>query len=406
MGADEMKRAAGFATGIALLVPITLSTMAVVLLVPILPQLQAEFADVPGAAYLVPMILTVPALCVAIFSPVAGILGDYFGRRRLLLWSLLVYGVLGIMPLFLSSIWSILASRVGVGITEALIMTLSTTLIGDYFKGARRDKWLAAQTAFASLSALLFFNVGGILGTIGWRAPFWVYASALVMLLGVAYFTWEPGKEPGTGENERHLHNISWVAFPWSRMAGIILVTIFASILFYTVQIQSSPGLVLLGLTSSAHIGFLTSVASIGVPLGTLIYSRVCLMPVQRLLLVEFSVLGAGFMLMSSAGTVPAFMIGCGLNQIGAGMLLPTLLVWAMSQLAFEVRARGTGIWQSAFALGQWLSPIVITTISLRVDGLLPSFAWLAYGAFAAAALALLSRFIIKDSGAARAPVA
>ena len=55
-------------TGIALLLPITLSTMAIVLLAPILPQLLVEFGDVPNSEYWVPMILTVPALCVAIFS--------------------------------------------------------------------------------------------------------------------------------------------------------------------------------------------------------------------------------------------------------------------------------------------------------------------------------------------------
>ena len=399
-------RQASFATGISLLVPITLSVMAVVLLAPVLPQLQREFAGVAGADYLVPMILTVPALCVALLSPVAGVLGDYFGRRRLLLFSLLTYGAVGIAPLFLSNIWAILASRVAVGITEALIMTLSTTMIGDYFHGERRDKWLAAQTAVASMSALLFFNVGGLLGTLGWRAPFAVYASALVMLLMVALFTWEPGEDKGEGGHERHLHNISWAAFPWARMSGIVAVTIFASVLFYTVQIQASPGLAALGLTNPARIGFLTSIASIGVPLGTFIYSRICQIPVRRLLLIEFSLLGLGFVLMSAASGVPAFIIGCALNQVGAGMLLPTLLVWAMSQLAFEVRARGTGIWTAAFSLGQWLSPIAITMLSLRLGGLLPSFAWFGYAAFGAALLTLLSYLAVKTGGARQAPAA
>eukprot|EP00456_Euglypha_rotunda_P038361 TRINITY_DN2948_c0_g2_i1.p1 TRINITY_DN2948_c0_g2~~TRINITY_DN2948_c0_g2_i1.p1 ORF type:complete len:119 (-),score=24.41 TRINITY_DN2948_c0_g2_i1:21-377(-) len=118
------------------------------------------------------MILTIPALCVAIFSPFGGMLGDLFGRRRLLLASFLAYALVGVAPLFLTSLPAILISRVGVGVAEALIMVLSTTLIGDYYKGAARDKWLAGQTAFASLSALLFFNLGGQLGGFGWRAPF------------------------------------------------------------------------------------------------------------------------------------------------------------------------------------------------------------------------------------------
>jgi uncharacterized membrane protein len=55
----------GYLTGIALLLPITLTTMAVVLLTPIVPNLMAQFSAVPGHAYWVPMILTVPALCSA-----------------------------------------------------------------------------------------------------------------------------------------------------------------------------------------------------------------------------------------------------------------------------------------------------------------------------------------------------
>ena len=376
----------GFATGLSLLIPITLSTMAIVLLAPVLPKLMAEYAGVPHADYLAPIVLTMPALCVALLSPVAGALGDYFGRRRLLMFALALYGVVGLAPIFLTDLTAILVSRVGVGVAEALIITLTTTLIGDYYKGQARDRWLAAQTATASISALLFFNLGGLLGTFGWRAPFWVYASALLMLAAVVRFTWNSDTQ---AEPDAHLHNLSWAAFPWSRMAGIVAVTIFASVLFYTVQIQAAPGLVAHGLSNSAQIGFLTSVASVGVPLGTLIYSRISRTPVVWLLLIELSILGVGFVLMSKAPSVTLFLVGCGINQIGAGLLLPTLLIWAMGQLSFEVRGRGVGVWQAAFALGQFLSPIILTFIGGRVGGLLPSFAWLGYAGFAAAAAAL-----------------
>ena len=134
------QRQAGFATGMSLLIPITLSTMAIVLLAPVVPQLMAEYKDVPNADFLVPMVLTTPALCIAILSTFAGAMGDYFGRRRLLIASLAVYGIVGLAPIFLKDIAAILASRVLVGIAEALIMVTTTTMIGDYFQGARRDK--------------------------------------------------------------------------------------------------------------------------------------------------------------------------------------------------------------------------------------------------------------------------
>ena len=82
-------------TGISLLLPITLTTMAIVLLTPIVPDLMKQFSSVPNHEYWVPMILTLPSLCVALLCPVAGILGDYFGRRRLLLFSFLLYAVVG-----------------------------------------------------------------------------------------------------------------------------------------------------------------------------------------------------------------------------------------------------------------------------------------------------------------------
>ncbi|WP_206244394.1 MFS transporter [Novosphingobium terrae] len=375
-------------TGLSLLLPITLSTMAIVLLAPILPQIMQNFSAVPGYEYWVPMILTIPALCVALFSPIAGMLGDYFGRRRLLLASFVAYGIVGIAPVFLHDLTAILISRVGVGLAEALIMVLSTTMIGDYYHGAARDKWLAGQTAFASMSALIFFNVGGQLGAHGWRTPFWVYTSALLMMALVMAFTRD--LKPGAHGEAEAPRNASWAHFPWGRIAVIMAITLYGSVFFYTVQIQAASGLNVLGITDPARAGFLTSVASVGVPLGTFIYSRIGRWPVQRLLMLEFALLAVGFLTMGKAATPKSFLIGCFCNQLGAGMLLPTLLVWAMSLLPFEIRGRGAGMWQGSFALGQFLSPVVVTLAAKQAGGLLPAFVVLSAGAVIGLVIVLL----------------
>lgn len=364
--------------------------MAIVLLAPILPGLLNEFSGIPAHEYWVPMILTVPALCVAIFSPVAGMLGDWFGRRRLLIWALVAYAVVGIAPVFLTDLTAIIISRIGVGVAEALIMVLTTTMIGDYFKGAARDKWLAGQTAFASMSALLFFNIGGQLGRFGWRAPFWVYGCALVMLALVLIFTWEPSGVDADEEADHAPHHGAWAGFPWSRMAGIIAITIYGSVLFYTVQIQAGRGIALLGVSDPGQIGFLTSVASIGVPIGTFIYSRIGRARVAYLLLGEFAFLTVGFLLMGRAGSTTPFLIGCFINQLGAGVLLPTLLVWAMDGLPFDIRARAAGLWTGAFSIGQFLCPVVVTLASSRAGGLMGAFSLLSGAALLGAIGALV----------------
>lgn len=388
---------AGFATGISLLLPITLSAMAIVLLAPNLPALLQEFASVEHHEYWVPMVLTVPALCVALFSPMAGILGDRFGRRRLLLAAFLVYAVVGIAPVFLRDLGWIIVSRVAVGLAEAMIMVLSTTMIGDYFEGPARDRWLAGQTAMASISALLFLNVGGFLGRFGWRAPFWVYGSALLMFVLVLLFTWEPARRDSP-DAEIAQRDASSAGFPWLRMTGIIAITVFGSVLFYTAQIQSPIGLTQFGITDPARIGFLTSLSSIGVPAGTYVYSRVgSKLPIASLLLIEFTLLAIGFLLMSRSGAPSGFLAGCFINQFGAGMLLPSLLVWAISGLPFEVRSRGAGLWTGAFSVGQFLCPVVVTVAGSHTGGLRGAFGVLAAAALVGAALSLFAR-LRKDS--------
>jgi len=362
---------AGFLTGLTLLVPISLSAMAVVLLAPVMPQLLSAFRTVPGADYLVPAILTLPALCIAVLSPVAGYIGDRFGRRPMLIAALACYGVVGVAPLILTDLTAILASRAAVGVAETFIIVATTTLLGDFFDGEERDRWLAAQATVASLSALLFFNVGGVIGQFGWRAPFWGYASALVMLAAVLAFTWEPTRRREVAVGATN------AGFPVRTMAIIVPTMVGLSALFYTVPLQAAIGLAAHHVNQPAQAGFLISVVSLGVPLGTVIYTRLKGQGVWRLLALELALFGVGFVIMGRAHDAFWFLFGCAINQLGGGLMLPTMAVWTMNALGADVRTRGIGLLQSAFALGQFLSPIIVALIGRSTGGLLSSLDWL-----------------------------
>src|ERR1700691_3226637 len=76
---------------------------------------------------------------------------------------------------------------------ESVVMTVSTTMICDYFSGKSRERWLAGQTATASLSALAIIPLGGVLAAnYGWHGPFYIYIYSLLLVAGVAIFIWEP----------------------------------------------------------------------------------------------------------------------------------------------------------------------------------------------------------------------
>ncbi|MFT3763045.1 MAG: MFS transporter [Pseudoxanthomonas sp.] len=378
--------------------PIALSVMGAVLLAPIVPKLFEQFHDIPNANYWVPALLSIPALCIAIASPFVGALADRIGRRRLLIISMVVYSLFGIAPLFLDSFGAIMATRVGVGLCEAVVLTCSTALIGDLFDHQRRDRWLGSQAATASITAFLLFPLAGWLGdAFGWRGPFLVYASGLVFLIGVLLFTWEPSKQDAYGVSRSDAGQKP--AFPWAHMLRVCVVTVVGGSMFYIIQFQMANAMNSLGVASSARTGLLLSLASLGVPAGAITFGFVRkYLSVPALLAIEFALLAIGFYGMAKASQPATFIPPGILNQFGAGMLLPTLLTWAMQPLAFEVRGRGTGIWQGTFAAAQFLSTLSFSFVMARVSGIQSAF--LAFSALAAVSLAVALAVLAFRRGA------
>ncbi|WP_240501389.1 MFS transporter, partial [Streptomyces neyagawaensis] len=158
-----------------------LPVLGAVLLAPVLPKLQELFRTVPDADVLVPLILTIPALTVALVAPLAGVLLDRLGRRIPLIVATVLYALFGTAPLWLESLGAIVASRALLGVAEAFVLTSCTTLIGDYYTGRARDRYLALQTVCATISATAFFILGGAMATTDWRAPFQLYAVGLLL---------------------------------------------------------------------------------------------------------------------------------------------------------------------------------------------------------------------------------
>lgn len=335
-----------------------LPVLGAVLLAPVLPKLQDHFATVTDADALVPMILTIPALALALLAPLAGVLVDRLGRRAPLVVATVLYALFGTAPLWLDSLGAIVAARALLGVAEAFIMTSCTTLIGDYYTGRVRDRYLALQSVCATVSATAFFILGGGMGSSDWRAPFQLYAVGLLLAPAMAAFLRQPPPDVAADEAA----TVGRRGSSWLRLAGICLLSVFGGIVFYIVPAETAYLMNGLGVGSSGLIGMVTAIASAATVTGCVIFASLIGRPERRLPAI-FALCGAGLVVIGLAHDVAVLIIGTFLSGIGTGFLLPSLVTWAMSKLEYGNRGRGTGLWTASFFLGQFLCPLAVIAL-------------------------------------------
>ncbi|WP_233412852.1 MFS transporter [Nucisporomicrobium flavum] len=379
------RRRAGLPQLVLLLAGSCMSVLGAVLIAPVLPRMTDHFAGTPGAGVLVPVVLTVPALLIGLTAPFAGFVADAVDRKRLLIAAMVAYALFGTAPLYLASLGAIIASRALVGLCEAAIMTCCTTLIGDYWTGARRSRYIGLQTLVASLSATVFLGLGGALGAAGWRTPFWLYAAAALLAVPMALLLWQPARRrTRTGQR--------LPALPWRHLLVPCLVTLAGGVVFYALIVELSFVLTDAGVGSTATIGGLSAVMSLATAVAAGSFAKLSRHSPRRLLPVAFGLAAAGFGIVAATGSVPAITIGAVLTGAGTGLLLPTLLTWALNRLTFDQRGRGTGVWTGALFIGEFLAPVLITGVGAATGGLRPALGLLGV---AAAALAVGSVLVV-----------
>ncbi|MDX3520486.1 MFS transporter [Streptomyces scabiei] len=381
-----------------------LPILGAVLIAPVLPKMHDHFAHVPGVDALVPMALTIPALSLALLAPFAGVVVDRLGRKRLLIGSTVVYALFGTAPLWLDSLGAIVASRALVGVTEAAIMTCCTTLIGDYYTGRQRDRYLAMQTMCAAISATAFLLVGGAAGSAGWRVPFWAYAVSLLLAPAMAAFLPRPRPDDRAKALSPTVPDPAGRRpFPWRPLAGTCALTVFGAVLFYTLQVELAFLLDDMGVTETSMIGLAAAITSAAIVVGSVVFTRAGRTP-QAWLPTAFGLCAAGFAVVWLAPNPVLLTVGAVINCLGGGIMLPSLLTLAMSKLEFADRGRGIGLWTGSFFLGQFLCPLVVLALTSVVGSTAKSMGVLALsGAVASTALGLAARR--RRAGAAPAPI-
>jgi DHA1 family tetracycline resistance protein-like MFS transporter len=175
---------------------VMIDAMGIGLIMPVMPDLMVEVGGgTLGAAALWGGLLSTSfAAMQFLFGPVVGGLSDRFGRRPILLVSLVAMAADYLLMAVAGTIWLLLIGRIIGGITAATHST-ANAYIADISKPKEKSANFGLIGAAFGLGFVLGPFIGGLLAEYGTRAPF--YAAAILSGLN-ALFGWVVLKETVT----------------------------------------------------------------------------------------------------------------------------------------------------------------------------------------------------------------
>jgi MFS transporter, YNFM family, putative membrane transport protein len=335
---------------------------------PLLPQVAREFGVSAGEASI---IATAFALAYGFCQLIYGVLGDRFGKYRLVTLATFVSAATVASAGFADSLGMLGAARLAAGASAAAIVPLSMAFIGDHVPYERRQTALARFLTGTILGIVSGQVLGGVLGeVVGWRAVFLLLGGVFLAIGALLLVEVRSTRVPaplltGSISLQSLLHGYAvLLRRPWTR---VVLATVCAeAFLFYGAFTFVGAYL---------HVVFELDYARVGVllgfmGLGGLLYALTVRWLVHALGERGLALCGglamAGAFVAVAAGSLSAMAPAIAVLGLGLHMLHNTLQTNA-TQMAPEARGLAVSTFANVLFMGQaagvWLSGVVIDRI-------------------------------------------
>ena len=387
---------AGF---IFVFITVLLDMLAFGLIAPIFPRLvvRLEGGDTADAATIFGIFGTVWAVMQFVFSPVLGALSDRFGRRPVILLSnlglALDYIVMAVAP---DLAW-LFVGRILSGITSSSFSTAGA-YIADVTPAERRAARFGMLGVAFGIGFIIGPALGGLLGAIDLRAPFWTAAalSFANFAYGVFVLPESLPRELRAPFHPRAASPIGAIAFLRERpgLAALAAVAFFAGLAHDVL-----PNLFVLYTDYRYHwdertVGIALALvgASSMVVQGLVVGRVVAALGERRSLVAGLMVGTVGLTIFALAPTSELFALGIPVWAL-FGLVMPSLQGLVTRRVAPTEQGRLQGALGSIRAFASMTAPILFTQVfAAAVAGAQLGAPFLLGGALLVASLALTTR--------------
>ena len=294
------------------------------LLSPVLGSLVEPLGASAANIGLLMSAFTGPAVVVI---PIAGVIADRYGRRPVLVFGLVWFGLTGTAIAFVSTFGAALVLRLLQGIGFAALTPIIITSLGDLYSGTKEATAQGLRFTGSGLSQTVFPLIAGVLVGFAWQYPFLLYAIAFP-IAAIVYLRFEEPMDDdakgGSGEALRTQLGDLRSLVAQRRAWTIVVARGTANLAWFGFLTYNSIVVVdVLGGTP-AQAGVLAALASLTYALAATQTGRISAVFDDRLypLIAANASMGAGIGLVFLATALPLAALGVILMGAGFGIVL------------------------------------------------------------------------------------
>jgi len=318
--------------------------------------------------------------------PFLGVVADRWGRKRIIIPFLMLFGIAGGLCFFVRDFKLLLILRLIQGIGAAPLGSLTVTIIGDLYSKKELVAAMGYNSSIRSIGSAGYPAIGGALAMMGWYYPFILPVIAIPIGFLVLFTLKVP--EPENAVHIREHLNIVWKKLRNRRIAGLLVISIIIFIMLFGSYMTCFP--LLLGNSFAASpliIGLImASVSLIAALTSSQLVKIVRLFSRKTILKISFILYTLALLIIPLISQLWLFFIPVIIFGIAHGMSIPVIQALFAEAAPLKYRATFMSVSGMTFRVGQTLGPFLI--------GLVMGV-WGIGGAFYAGAALSVTMFII-----------
>ena len=204
---------------------------------PAIPEIADAFGISDQTSVFILMTAHAPGLFMA---SVIGIAADRYGRRRIIVPCLLVFGLGGLVIMASNSLAMLLTFRFIQGLGSSGFLSLALVIIGDNYQGVERTRIIGQNALAMNLSVAVLPAAGGLLTELfGWRGPFAMHAATIVLAVFAAALL--PADQRRAAEPLRHQLRQARPHLLQPEVGVLLMIAPFTFLVFFAIGITTMP---------------------------------------------------------------------------------------------------------------------------------------------------------------------